>query len=375
MKPERDSPVKILDKYLYKELLVFLFIGLVLFTFMFLIGEVMKELADKLVNKGVPLRNVLGLLFYFLPPLLLYTMPMALLFATLITFGKLSYDGEITALKASGISSLRLFKPVFFLGLGLSILCLTMTDSIIPASERKSKSHLLELALDNPYIILKKQVWMDEFEDMKVFIENVDNDRSTLYNITIFIDEGLTHKYIFARRGSLVADKENQQIFLYLYEGSIHQSDSDSPSEYTRTKFDTSSIPLKIDFLKKAQRKLSRKRPQEMSIRELMRSDWKKDDKDARKILLELGQRLSLPFACLTFVLIGAPLSIRPKRASRFYGLGLCFAILFGNYLLWIGAKALGKSGLINPFVASWVPNLIVGGVGLFLLLWSIRKI
>lgn len=342
---------------------------------MFLIGEVMKELADKLVNKGVPLRNVLGLLFYFLPPLLLYTMPMALLFATLITFGKLSYDGEITALKASGISSLRLFKPVFFLGLGLSILCLTMTDSIIPASERKSKSHLLELALDNPYIILKKQVWMDEFEDMKVFIENVDNDRSTLYNITIFIDEGLTHKYIFARRGSLVADKENQQIFLYLYEGSIHQSDSDSPSEYTRTKFDTSSIPLKIDFLKKAQRKLSRKRPQEMSIRELMRSDWKKDDKDARKILLELGQRLSLPFACLTFVLIGAPLSIRPKKASRFYGLGLCFAILFGNYLLWIGAKALGKSGLINPFVASWVPNLIVGGVGLFLLLWSIRKI
>jgi lipopolysaccharide export system permease protein len=112
--------------------------------------------------------------------------------------------------------------------------------------------------------------------------------------------------------------------------------------------------------------------PEEMNIQELRRYieviASSGDLQGVRRLQVSLSQKYAIPFACLAFTLIGAPLALRPQRTSSSLGLGLSVLIIFAYYVLLFVSQALGQIGTLGPEVAAWLPNFICSAVGLGLL-------
>src|SRR4029453_6548139 len=112
---------RILDRYVIKELGPPFVIGVGVFTF-FLVIDRIFQLTALVITKNVPFALVIPLLAYMLPAFLALPLPMALLVAVLLVGGRLAGDLEVAALKASGVSPLRRFRPFLAVGLGVSLL-------------------------------------------------------------------------------------------------------------------------------------------------------------------------------------------------------------------------------------------------------------
>jgi len=182
-------------------------------------------------------------------------------------------------------------------------------------------------------------------------------------------------KVIVARKGELVNDSEGLKTFLRLSDGSVHFTFPKNPALYRELSF--GRYELVLDFGRFLGNPLEKKkRDQEMTLSELL--DKMHDEKAARlhpHIFTEFHKKFSIPFAALVFVLIGTPLGIRVKRSGKVSGLSLSVALVLVYYLLFVLGETLGKKGRISPFLAVWVPNILLGGLGtLFLCLEGKEK-
>ena len=123
--------MKILRKYIIKEIIAMFLFSLVIFTFTLVVGNIIR-LAELVINKGVDIRLVGKLFFYLIPFLLSYTIPMSILTSVLLVFGRLSGDNEIVAIRASGINIYRLSLPILVIGLLFSLFSVVLNNEIIP---------------------------------------------------------------------------------------------------------------------------------------------------------------------------------------------------------------------------------------------------
>src|SRR6185295_105196 len=136
--------VRIIDRYIWKELIAPFFLGMIIGTFLLLIDRIF-DMMDLIINKGVPVHLVTLLFLYLLPSILVLTIPIGVLFAILVAFGRLSSDMEIVALKACGVSPLRLLWPVLAFGLAITgVTAYLMIDSV-PRSNYAFKSLVFDI--------------------------------------------------------------------------------------------------------------------------------------------------------------------------------------------------------------------------------------
>ena len=127
-------------------------------------------------------------------------------------------------------------------------------------------------------------------------------------------------------------------------------------------------LPVKLNYVPYIENDY--KEPKDMSIRDLYKKikNYKAKKISTRDLWLEINYKLSFPVASLVFIIIGAPLALRPSRSGSSIGMGLSIMIIFIYYILLALGKALGEAKLINIFVSAWFPNMIIGIVGLILL-------
>jgi lipopolysaccharide export system permease protein len=341
----------------------------VVFTFVLLMGRLLR-LVELVLNKGVPISDILNLFLFLLPAFLVLTLPLAFLLGILLGFGRLSSDAEVVALKSSGVGVYDMARPVAAMALAVSLITALLTLYAQPHSKRAFRDQVFEIAHSRATIGISPRIFNDDFDGLVLYANDID-DRSGIMQGLFISDErvGAQPAVIVARNGRSVSDQDNLILTLRLRDGTIHRmADRRGETIYQTIDFDHYDIQLDLGSELRNFRE-RQKRESEMTLRELGAAIRQTDDDQLlRKYQVERHQRLVMPLAPLLFALIGIPLGIQAQRSSRGGGFALAIAIFLAYYLVFSLAETLGVEGMVPPAAAMWLPNLLFLAAGVVLL-------
>lgn len=343
-------------------------IGLMVFTFMLLMEKILK-LIELIVTRGVNISQILMLLLFIAPSFLIFTIPTAVLLGTLLAFGRLSSDSEVTACKASGISLYQLFIPVSLYSVVACGLTAFLVFYGLPWGNRGFRSTLYLIAQSKGDIEIKERVFNDAFDGLVVYVDKIPIDGKQMEGILIYDERDKVRvNTIFAREGYIVTNPKTQEAILRLFTGNIHRFD---PTGNVYQKLQFNAYDLKLELTKVLSTLTAKLKDREMSIDEIQEKIEKlKETKgDTTSLRVELHKRYAFPFTCIIFGLIGTPLGIQPRRSGRSYGFVFSILILLAYYIFLTASEILAVRHTIPPFLAGWAPNFLFGGLGIYLLI------
>lgn len=359
--------MKILRNYFLREFLSHIFLALGVLTFVMMLGNLVK-IADLVINKGVDIVSVLKVFIFMIPYLLTYTLPISALAATLLSLGRFSSDNEIVTIKASGVNIFSLIFPLITVGLILSLTLVIFNDRVIPYAHFAARKTLIEIGIKNPTAALEPGVFINSFEKYILFIYRIDQNK--LFNVRIYEPQGDNKptRTIVAKKGEFISIPEKKIIKLKLVDGTSDEPDPENPANFYKLNFKTYFMTLN---LAQAQDKDKiEKKPKDMTIQELRKEvvKIKKEGIDPTPLLTEINEKVSLAFSCLAFIILGIPLAIITRRREKTINFGIVFVIVGLYYLLLMGSEALSLRGLVDPGIAMWLPNIILGLIGAVLI-------
>jgi len=358
--------VRIIDRYIARELIVPFVLGIGIFTSILLVARILK-LVEMVVNRGVPLLQVLKLFSYILPAFLEVTVPMALLLAVLVAFGRLSSDSEVIALQASGVGLYRLAAPVGLFAVVVALLTLALGLYARPWGNSRMRSGLYEIVKARASAGIKARVFNDDFLGLVLYVDRIDPPGTTMHGILIADNRDPSlQNTVFASFGYVVPSEESRTLTLRLLDGTIYTS-SKRKKGYQETRFSTYDINLDLDL---ALAKPHKKEANEMGLQELRDTIAQKTaaNEPAFVARVALQRRFSIAFGCLVFAALGIPLGVRPSRAVHSRGFSVSLGLIFVYYLFLTLGQNLGERGVLDPVAAAWAPNAILSCLAVFLL-------
>jgi lipopolysaccharide export system permease protein len=354
--------------YILKEILPIFFIGLMTFTIILLMDKILK-LIELVVNRGGSLSNILMLFLFISPSFLIITIPVSVLLGTLLTFGRLSSDSEITAFKASGVSLYQLFFPISVFAFATFLLSSFLVFYALPWGNRGFKATLYRLVQSKADIEIKERVFNDAFSGLVVYVDRVPLQGNHMEGILIYDqrEKGKSNT-ILAKEGFIVNNPESQEIILRLRYGDIHRFE---PEAHTFQKITFDTYDLKLELAKTFAAIEKKLKDWEMSIDDIRKKmeEIKRTGGNTTPYEIELHKRYAIPFTCIVFALIGVPLGIQPHRSGRSYGFILSIFILIAYYVSLTASEILAARKIIPAFSAGWAPNLLFSGLGIYLLI------
>jgi len=353
--------------YVLREISQIFLIGLLVFMIILLMDKIFR-LIELIVTRGASLVYILKLLMFITPSFLVFTIPMALLLATLLAFGRLSSDNEITAFKASGVSLYQLFRPVFMFSVAAYLFTTFLVFYGLPWGNRGFMATLYMVAQTKADVQIQERVFNDEFENLVVYVDRVPIEGKKMEGILIY-DERDPGKLntIFAREAFLFNDPKSRDIVLKLVKGEIHRTEQKTHT-YHKVQFD--SYDLRLELSKTLAAIGKKLKEHEMSVDEIKSRIEKTrlEGKSPAPLQVELHKRYALPFACIVFALIGVPLGIQPRRSGRSHGFIFSILILLGYYVSLSACEMLAVQQAIPAFMAGWAPTFLFAGLGVYLL-------
>ncbi|MEW6684711.1 MAG: LptF/LptG family permease [Candidatus Edwardsbacteria bacterium] len=389
--------MQIIDRYILKEHLIPFLLGFSVFTFILFMDRLF-ELIDLIVGKGLALFTVLEVFFLSLPFMIALTVPMAVLVASLMAFGRLSQDNEIIAFKSSGLLFLRLIRAPFFASIILFGLMILFNDRILPESNHKVKNLLIDINQKRPALRLKEGTFMSDFEGYNIWIKRIDSRQSKLYDIVIYekIKDG-TPRTITAKKANLYYSAENKTLTLQLSSGEIHEVDAQNPANYRKLVFPsyTINLPLDLSFQRqereyrsdremtiammereiarlKKEYEIIKRIPPKLGAAEILNLKYKQMEIDRYKV--EIHKKFAIPFACFIFVFLGSSLGVLVKKGGAGIGFGLSLGFFLLYYICLIGGEELADRQFISPFLAMWGANIILGILSIYLVWRTVHE-
>jgi lipopolysaccharide export system permease protein len=356
--------LKILDVYILAELLGPFAFGVGAFTAILGASTVLFELVRLMVSYGLAPALVGQIFALRLPEMIFYTFPMSMLLASLLAFGRLSGDGEITAFKAAGVSLFRLMAPVLGFAIAVSLLTIALNEYAVPAASWRAENLLYEATHKRQLPLSRDHLFYHEMQgdSLKRLFYAARFDGLRMHDVVV--QEFEENHLVRIIQASEAAPTEGGWNF---FKGVIYQVDSQGDYRYT-VHFQVTKVALGGALLA-----LSResRQPIEMSAQELQTHIKQlqatgQSGSSLNELRVQLQQKFAIPFASLVFALVGAPLGLRPQRASSGIGLGISILVIFIYYVLMFFGMAMGETGALPPWLAAWLPNLVAGGIGLF---------
>ncbi len=428
--------MRTLSRYLVKESVGPFFFGLAIITLV-LIMDFLVDIMNLIIDRGINAPLVIELFALNLSWMLALSVPMAVLVAVLMVFGRMAADNEITACKSCGIPFYRLILPILGGALLLTILMVWFNDRVLPESNHKARMLLTDITRKKPTWSLEENIFLDYFEGYSIRVKTIARKTSEISDI-IIIQTKNTERIITAKRGKMYFSSDGSTLMMELEDGEILEVDPKNHAGITRTDFarQTIAIPGASSSLERTTQStrgdremtvammLERNRERLEKLTETIRqsdslavsavtgvlniSDDKKPakfrfskgavkraygkNKDIRARLVfiqksadnyereinsmevEIHKKFSIPAACISFVLIGAPLGALARRGGFATGIALSLFFFIVYWAFLIGGEQLADSNTLPAFWAMWLPNIIVGGAGIILNIMYIRQ-
>ncbi len=335
------------------------------FTF-FLVIDRIYQLTDLVITKNVPFALVMPLLLYMLPAFLALTLPMATLVAVLLVCGRLAGDLEVAALKASGVSPLRLFRPFLAVGIVATLLIAWLTLMVGPWSSGAFQRQLFRILQSRASTGIKERTFSATFNQFVIYVDEVSPSQVRLKGLLVSDERNPEQsRIIVAREGRLLSDEATRRITLRFLDGSISESDVGDRRRFRQTYFSLYDMSLPVDSpLTAASRE--EKPEKQLLLRQLISEADRlyREGQIATPYYVELHKRFALPVAALVFTLVGFPLGIRSHRGGRAVALGLSFGIVVSYYILYTSMEGIALRGRLPAGIAVWIPNAILALVG-----------
>lgn len=357
---------RILDRYILKEMAGPFVVGLVVYSFLFLINLIF-QLASLAIQQGLT-PSVTGLLFLLsLPTILAYTTPIAVLLGTIIAFSRLSSDSEVVALRAGGIRVASLLKAPAALALAASVVLLFFNLWLIPATRTTSARVQAGAAEASQMVrLLRPGVFFDRIPGVILFAASADLKTDTYRNVFIYQKGGPGEDFITCAGWARVIQSREQGILQFMAgEGQSLHFNRKTPGKVNVSEFKEQT--LTVEILGGAQngsaKGLSDLYPREIlgKLRAQPQSDDPRLQRQERYMLrYELHRRIAGALVALVFVLIGVPLGLVNLRGGRGAGFSLSLLIVLAYWVQLSGLSDLARAGRIWPELAAWFPNVSV---------------
>lgn len=363
--------IRLLSRYVLAECVRGTLLGIVLFTFVLFLQRIGK-LFEPMVRGSASLLDVIWLFLLVLPPALTFTIPLGVLVGVLIGLSRMASDGEITAIRASGISARQLLRPVLVFASFTTLLTAFGTTVLTPAATKETYNVLNRLIADQLTAEIQPRIFEEQFPGMVLYVGDVIPGHTVRWR-NVFIadtrppverdaanpnDKGTGPLITVARETIATPDIKHNRIQLSLIDGTTHEAGADD-NEYFNSSFPRSEQMLVAE----APREMRAKGYAEMDMGPLYRE--LPGNVEAQ---IEWHQRLALPFACLLLCLIGMPLGASTRRDGKSAAMVLTVALAFLYYVGLVSAVGLARSQTLPAWLAIWLPNIVFGIAGIVLI-------
>ena len=437
--------MKKISTYIISELFPPFILSLVVIVFIFLMNFMIKAV-DKILGKGIEMMVILEYIGLNIAWIIALAIPMSVLIASLMAYGRLSDDNEITALKAAGVSFTRMIMPGLIFAVAMAAFMVYFNNNILPDFNHRARMLGSDIYRTRPDLTIEEGYFTNDIPGYSLLVRKKNGE--ILEDVTIYNDENSkTQTTITAQRGRITI--KGNRLVLDLENGEIHELNVTNPEEYRRIEFEYHRFTIPIENMILERSTTRRRGDREMSA-DMMRvrindldtkiesayeklqghsnnnllkvfrdeseidadfdlesSVWPLSSseitlsisrslrgikrtiqliaseinlinnykKQQNKYSVEVQKKYSIPFACIVFMLVGAPLGILAKKGGFAVGMSisLVFFIIYWTFL--IAGENLADRGMISPFWAMWSPNLLIGSLGIYLSTRSVKNI
>lgn len=348
--------ITILDRYVAREVLAPFGMGVALLTFALVTGKLLK-LTDMVVNHGVSIGEVLGLIAFIMPAFLELTLPMAVLLGVLLGFGRMSGDREMIAARACGVSLYRIAIPVMMVAFVVYLIASWFAFSIRPWANVSLEQRLFYLTRTRMSAALREKIFNSDFQGLVIYVDKLPAGTDALQGV--MISDGRTpdqQNTIIAQRGLLLPDEQHNSITLRLFDGSIFGVDTRSNDSHV-TSFKTYDLTIQPNETLGSTWLSS----DELSYPALLAAirDGRAAGKRNYEAETELARKYMIPIATLLFAMLGVSLGLKPARGGQSERFGVSVALFFFYYALMRVGQSLGENGSLNAFVAMAIPDVV----------------
>lgn len=376
--------VKILDRYIMQEMLGPFMFGLAAFSILFFSVESLMGVVRMVLDGHAGLPVVAEYIWNRLPMVLVFTFPMAVLLASLLTFGRISGESELVAMKAGGIGFLRVALPGLVFSLIMTGVAAWMSEYVVPPTMKRAMNLFLEHRqpdeMEQSLFTTPRK--LSNGQEQMVYAKSLDVKDREMQGVFIhYFQDGQRRREIYAEQA-----KWNGQVWLLRNLREVEFGSQQEPIFEVRG--DEGWTPMSLAEAPPGPEELSKRkfRPEEMSRAEILRRLAEfptpvsgtgldtETQKVKNRLMVAYHQKLAIAWCCLVFGAFAIPLGVRPHRTSTSMGLGLSvFFILVYHVMMTLGA-VMGESGAVSPLVGAWLPNMVFGAVGIFFLIDASRK-
>lgn len=329
-------------------------LGLVTLNFLLMMEKILR-LSRILSGIGASIRDLIILVLYIQPSLMVLTIPMSLLLSILLTFGRINADNEMVILRASGLSFSAISRSVFYLGIMTFVLSLFCSFYLSPLSSGRLRDALSRIIIDRAPQSIEAGVFNTSFKDLVILVREKPSP-DTMKGIFIYDSRNKKEPKVLVAKDGTIKTSSDLSISMFLRDGYIHIS---RPPESTEIFFDRYNITLNI-----AAEGPSRKNS-ELTPLELLKAAEGKEKADRINLLLEFHRRLTLPSLCLILMFLGPPLSLLSGKSGRLGGLTIGIILFTVFYIIMLYGENMARSGVVSHVVGAWLPVIVFGAVSL----------
>lgn len=383
---------KLFDRYILKEIFSPFVVGLIAYTFVLLMNEILV-MSELFIERDVPLQVVLVLFIYLIPSILAISLPMSALLGILSGLSRMSSDFEITALKTLGVSYKRLVRPLLFFALCIWILTSYLSLYTAPHANHQWMLTLYNSVLSKVQLNINPREFNETIPNTMLFVQDVTQD-NTWKNIIVYLNEPVDEpKLLYAKTGRINIYPEQKSAYLELFDGVQHSYALSNPEDFYSvfsfeslqknvevgsffpnfSETDKSVREKDIDELRAdvhvIQEELDQFGPEEVDSVEYRQ---KKRIHTSHEI--EIQKKISIPFACFIFALLGLPLGASTKKGGRTSGFTISIGIIIIYYVLITAGEQLAKDGEISAVFGMWAPNIFFGLLAIVIFVISLRE-
>ncbi len=365
--------MKILDRYLIREILPPFFIGLLILTFALMMPPILRN-AEALIAKGVAWPTIARVLWTLTPQALSITIPMALLIGILVALGRLSADREFVAMQACGVSIFRLLRPVALLAVVGFAATAYETIIALPDANQTFREITFNIIASSAETDIKPRVFFTNFPNRVIYVRDI--PPGGVWRDVFLADDTKADQttVYFGERGRLLIDRTKRTVQLLLENGTSHTTFGGKSEAYDGTSFGTLLLNMDADTVFPRTQVL--KGDNEMTIAELRQriEESEKTGAFSAGQRFTIQQKFAIPAACVVLALIGLALGVTNRKEGKLAIIALGIGVIFIYYIILYSSRAAALAGRLSPTLAPWIANVVFAVAGVALVLWRARS-
>jgi LPS export ABC transporter permease LptF/LPS export ABC transporter permease LptG len=357
--------MRILTRYILKEIVSHSLIGLLAFTFVIYIPRI-GQLLELVARRNLAFSTVVLLFLAPVPAILVLTIPMAVLVGILLGLSRMAADGEVIAARAVGVGTSRFARPVLAYACLGWLLASAMSLVLAPRSNLELTRKEIQIRNSQAAYEIEPRVFIEQFPKLLMYVQDLTRDRWH----DVFIADTSTPgspKVTLAESGTLVNDARTGDLILHLEHGATHEFDPQNQSRYSVSRFDETDIPLPPP--QSEETGPGRLSPAMQPVGTLLAAARSSTDPQERRAAqVELHNRLALPVASLVLALVGIPLGLFSRKGGKAVGVMVTILLVFIYYILMALGFSLAKEGRVSPLMGLWMANVVFALAGTVML-------